>query len=217
MSFTLHIRLLGEFSLLCDDTPLATVNTPRLQSLLAYLVLHRGTPQPRQHLAFLLWPDSSEAQARTNLRNLIHQLRQALPQADEFLCAEGTTVQWRADAPFTFDVAEFENALAQGALQRAVDLYDGDLLPGCYDDWIAPERERLQLRYVSALERLIQQREAEQDYRAAIEAAQRLLCCDPLREKTYRWLMRLHAANDDRTGALSLSDLRHNAATRIGR
>jgi len=92
MSSTLHIRLLGEFSLLCDDAPLTTVNTPRLQSLLAYLVLHRDVPQPRQQLAFLLWPDSSESQARTNLRNLIHQLRQALPQAN--------TVQWRPDAPF---------------------------------------------------------------------------------------------------------------------
>ena len=37
-------------------------------SLLAYLLFHRDTPQPRQHLAFLLWPDSSESQARTNLR-----------------------------------------------------------------------------------------------------------------------------------------------------
>src|SRR5512137_2355951 len=126
---TLRIRLLGEFSLFCDDAPLTAVNTPRLQSLLAYLVLHRDAPQPRQQLAFLLWPDSSESQARTNLRNLIHQLRQTLPQANAFLCAEDTTIQWRADAPFTLDVAEFENALTQGALQQAVDLYHGDLYP----------------------------------------------------------------------------------------
>ena len=76
---TLHIRLLGDFSLIYDGEPVASINTPRLHSLLAYLVLHRDAPQLRQHLAFLFWPDTSEAQARTNLRQLLHQLRHALP------------------------------------------------------------------------------------------------------------------------------------------
>ena len=51
----------------------------RLQSLLAYLVLHRATSVSRQRLAFLLYPDSTEEQARTNLRNLVYLLRKALP------------------------------------------------------------------------------------------------------------------------------------------
>jgi DNA-binding SARP family transcriptional activator len=48
----LHIQLLGEFRLIDGDTPVITVNTPRLQSLLAYLLLHAGAPQRRQHIAF---------------------------------------------------------------------------------------------------------------------------------------------------------------------
>jgi len=196
----LCIRLLGEFSLICNEASLTTVNTPRLQSLLAYLLLHRDTRQSRQHLAYLFWPGSSDAQARTNLRNLIHQLRQALPDAPKFLCTDGATIQWRPDAPCTLDVAEFENALALGALRQAVDLYHGDLLPACYDDWIAPERERLQQQYVGALRRLIQQLENEQDYRSAIAYTHRLLHCDPLHEATFRQLMRLYAESGDRTG-----------------
>ena len=43
----------------------------------------------------------------------------------------------------------------RGDLRRAVELYRGDLLPSCYDDWIAPERERLRRAYAAALERLI--------------------------------------------------------------
>ena len=35
--------------------------------------------QPREQLAFLLWPESIESQARTNLRQLLHHLRRALP------------------------------------------------------------------------------------------------------------------------------------------
>lgn len=69
---TLHIRLLGDFSLLYGDQPITSLNTTRLQSLLAYLILHRGSPQQRQHLAFLFWLDTTEAQARNNLRQLVH-------------------------------------------------------------------------------------------------------------------------------------------------
>ncbi|TME04140.1 MAG: hypothetical protein E6I80_18675 [Chloroflexi bacterium] len=68
---TLHIHLLGDFRLVSGETPVTTITVPRVQSLLAYLVLHRTAPQDRSHLAFLLWPDSTEAQAHTNLRQLL--------------------------------------------------------------------------------------------------------------------------------------------------
>jgi DNA-binding SARP family transcriptional activator/predicted ATPase len=202
----LRIRLLGEFSLVYDDQPVTTVNTARLQSLLAYLVLHRDAPQPRHHLAFQFWPDSTEPQAHTNLRKLFHQLHQALPEADRFLCADTHTLQWHPDAPFTLDAADFENAIGQAhspqALRDAVALYRGDLLPSCYDDWILPERERLRQAFVEATERLIALLEDERDYRAAIGYAQRLLKHDPLQEAIYCHLMRLHALNGDRAAAL---------------
>jgi predicted ATPase/DNA-binding SARP family transcriptional activator len=202
----LHIHLLGEFSLVYGDQPVTTINTARLQSLLAYLVLHRDVPQPRYHLAFQFWPDSTEPQARTNLRKLFHQLHQALPDADRFLCADTHTLQWRLASSFSFDVADFENAIGQPAsstaLRGAVALYRGDLLPSCYDDWILPERERLCQAFVETVERLIALLENERDYRTAIGYAQRLLQHDPLHEATYRHLMRLHALNGDRAAAL---------------
>jgi DNA-binding SARP family transcriptional activator len=147
---SLDIHLLGLFRLLYDGRPISSVNTARLQSLLAYLVLHRNAPQSRCHLAFLFWPDSTEVQARTNLRKLLHDLRHALPDADLFLEVDVQTVRWRADAPFTLDVADFESAAARAdraeqtgepgslraALAQAVALYQGNLLPGCYSDWI---------------------------------------------------------------------------------
>src|SRR3954447_1398543 len=112
MPSTLHLGLLGDFSLVYGQEPVTSINTPRLHSLLAYLVLHRNAPQLRQHLAFLFWPDMSEAQARTNLRQILHQLRHTLPDANRFLYADANTVCWRTDTAFQFDVAEFEHALA---------------------------------------------------------------------------------------------------------
>ncbi len=182
------------------------MNSSRLQALLAYLVLHRHAPQPRRHLAFLLWPDSTEAQARTNLRNLLHTLRQALPDADRFLSADTHTLQWLSETPFTLDIADFETRVTQAststALREAVDLYQGELLPNCYDDWIQPERERLKERFVEGLERLVVLLEQQHDYRAAIRYAEHLLRQDPLREETYRLLMRLYAQSGDRLGVV---------------
>lgn len=220
----LHIRLLGDFLLLSDDSPVTTVSTPRLKSLFAYLVLHSSAPQSRNQIAFLLWPDTTEAQAQTNLRNLVFQLRRALPNSDLYIYTDSRTLGWRSDSPFTLDVAAFEKALYEvdkaggrggdegaaaqdskayiGLLQKAVDLYRGDLVPLCYDEWILPERERLSQSFVEAAGRLILLLEAQRDYGAAIKYAQRLLRHDPLREATYRDLMRLYALTGDRAAAL---------------
>src|SRR5262249_15850622 len=47
MTPTLHIQLLGRFGLTAEDAPLTTLDSPRLQALLAYLLLHRTAPHPR--------------------------------------------------------------------------------------------------------------------------------------------------------------------------
>jgi len=212
----LHIRLLGDFSLIYCDRQVTGLNSTRLQSLLAYLVLHRDVPQQRQHLAFLFWPDTTEAQARNNLRQLLHQLRQAFPEALHYLSADKHMVHWQLVTPFHLDVAEFEQALTladaatrqhdqhvlQVALEQADNLYRGDLLPGCYDEWIVPERERLRQRHQQALEHLLSLFEEQGDTGAAIRYAQRLIGLDPLSEDLYRRLMRLFALNKDRASAL---------------
>src|SRR6266496_2748143 len=96
---TLHIQLLGDFLLISGETPVTSVDMPRLQSLLAYLVLHRAAPQPRAHLAYLMWPDSTDAQALTNLRNAVHRLRHTLPNADAFLHVTRQGLQWQSARP----------------------------------------------------------------------------------------------------------------------
>jgi len=216
MTPTLHIQLLGGFRLTFDATPITTLDSPRLQALLAYLLLHRAAPHARAHLAFRLWPDTTEAQAHANLRTLLHRFRHTLPNADRFLHVDAQTVQWRSDARFTLDVAEVERALAQAeaaertgdhgmlrrAFERAVALYQGDLLPGCYDDWVLLERERLRQAFLAGLERLILLLEQVGEYAAAIGHAQQLVRHDPLHEATYQHLMRLHALSGDRASAV---------------
>src|SRR5260221_2769153 len=213
---TLHLRLLGDFSLLYNDQQVTNLNTTRLRSLLTYLVLHRDVPQQRQHLAFLFWPDATEAQARNNLRQLLHQLRQAFPDVEHFLFADAHILHWHPVTPCYLDVAAFEQTLTladaatrqhdqhalQAALEQADSLYRGELLPDCYDEWILPERDRLRQRHLQVLEQLLRLFEVQGDNVTAIRYAQRLLGLDPLSEDLYRRLMRLFALNNDRASAL---------------
>jgi len=211
----LHAQLLGDFGLFYNDAPIAGVRAPRLVSLLAYLLLHRHAPQSRQHLAFLFWPDSSEAQARTNLRQLVHHLRKVFPDIRRCLEVDASSLLWRPDVSLRLDVADFERAVGRAEdaalvepaeqrrmLEQAARAYGGDLLPHCYDDWLVAERARLRQRYASVLERLVYVLEEQREYARAAHVAQQLLQHDPLREESYRSLMRLYALSDDRARAL---------------
>jgi DNA-binding SARP family transcriptional activator len=216
-----RVSLLGGFSLVVGETSLTLI--PRIQSLLAYLALHRAAPQARSHLAFLLWPDSEEAQAHTNLRQLLYHLRQSLPHASQLVAVSRQSLRWQpaSELTITLDVEEFEQALKRAeqmgvrqALGQAVHLYRGDLFPNCYDEWIFPERDRLHQLFLQAAERLIALLEQERDYFAAITVAQHLLRLDSLHEAAYRQLMRLHALCGDRAAALRVY---HSCASRLER
>jgi DNA-binding SARP family transcriptional activator len=198
----LQIQLLGEFCLTYNGGRVTAVHSPRLRALLAYLIVHRGAPQPRQHLAFMFWPDSSEEQARTNLRNLVHLLRQALPHSDCCLRCEGQVLLWEPHVPYALDTVEFERAMEAGEYARAVALYSGDLLPECYGDWIMPERERLRQMYLLALEHQAQVSEEAREFEAALALAQQLLREDPLCESHCRRVLRLQMLGGNRAAAL---------------
>ena len=152
----LHVRLLGGLEVRLDGELVGGLDSARARSVLAYLVLHDlahdGSPVARQRLAFVLWPDSSEGQARTNLRHVLHTLRSAGPTLGRHLDVTPQTLRWRAGADFWVDVQAFEAALDRAdrpdaptsevvaALREAIGLYAGDLLEGFYDDWIVEDR-----------------------------------------------------------------------------
>jgi predicted ATPase/DNA-binding SARP family transcriptional activator len=212
MSVPLDVCLLGGFVLSKGSQPMNPLPTPRQQTLLAYLWLHRDPPPSRQQIAFQFWPDSTDAQAQTNLRQLLYRLRRDCPAVAEFLQADGQLLQWRFDAQCRIDVVEFEQLLAQAEtavaddaislLQTAVSLYHGDLFPDCYEEWIDPHRQRLRHSYAQALQQLITLLAAQHAFETAVPYAERLIAHEPLAESGYRQLMQLHALNQNRAAAL---------------
>jgi DNA-binding SARP family transcriptional activator len=212
----LRLEVLGGFRVNSGGEPARAVLSSRAQSLVAYLVLHAGDFVPRQRLAFSFWPDSTEAQARTNLRQLLHHLRLAWPESERQLENAGQNIRWRPDAIFSLDAAELELAVAEGttakargdteaairAFERAASLYKGELLAGLDDEWIEQERPRFRQAHERAVEALAALYEQAGDYSAAIRQAEALKTADPLSEAAWQKLIRLHAANGDRASAL---------------
>jgi DNA-binding SARP family transcriptional activator/predicted ATPase len=213
---SIRIHLFGNLRFTCDDVPVTTIGTNRLQSLLAFLILRAGRPQSREELASLLWPESTESQARTNLRQLLHHLRRALPASCSLLISDNHTLQWPRDPQCIVDADEFEQAVERAAeaakthnaaseraaLEAAASLCQDELARGLYDDWLTPVRERFRQQFASVLARLAALSEERGDFHCAIQYAERLVAQDPLREVHHQLLIRLHIRNHDRASAV---------------
>ena len=216
MAAQIQIELLGEFHITSGGEALPGIDTPRLRSLLAYLVLHQGKSLQRARIAFLFWPESTEKQALTNLRHQLHKLRHALPDDEAFLKVETKSLTWLSGAPSTLDIDVFrkhlcaadeaaqkgEGKLGQQALVRAVESYTGELMPGVYEQWVEDERDDLAQAYAGALAKLIALHEDLREYGAATGFAKKLRLHEPTRESTYGKLIRLALLSGDRAAAM---------------
>ncbi|HET9664140.1 MAG TPA: BTAD domain-containing putative transcriptional regulator, partial [Burkholderiales bacterium] len=207
----LELRLLGRFQARCSSGRLVALTTRKARALLAYLALHAGQAQSRDKLISLLWSDRAERQGRDSLRQALTTLRRGLgSERVALLTVDGDAITVEP-AAVEVDASRFEQLLAAGMpeeLERAVELYRGDLLDGlgvrdpAFEDWMYAERERLHGRAVEALSKLLaHQAEAAAPERAMATAA-RLLRFDPLQETAHRALMRLYMERGQRGLAL---------------
>jgi len=197
----LQVRLLGEAEIILDGRRLRAFNSLRLQRFLALIAIRRNL-QHRSRLAFELWPDSDERQARTNLRKLLHDFRHSLPDISEFVEIDTETVRWIPTGSSEVDVRRFRDAMATGDLELAARLYSGDLLPACYDDWVLDERAKLRAEAHGALGRLAEEAAGRDDHKATVRYAQRVIDLEPTDEVAVRLQMEAHLALGDRGAAL---------------
>lgn len=210
------VRLFGKLAVRVGPLDVEAVAGRRTKELLGYLLLFRDRPHHREVLAGTLWPESSTGQSRKYLRQALWHLR-ALDDGDT-TCPVELDGDWIAvrSADVWLDVAELETAFTpvqatpgekidEGQaqrLERAVTLYRGDLLEGCYQDWCLYERERLKATFIAVLERLLGYCEAAGLAEKGLAYGEELLRREPAHERAHWRLMRLHYLAGDRTGAL---------------
>lgn len=198
----LEVRLLGAVDVILDGHRIGAFDSSlRLQRFLTLIALRREA-QHRSRLAFELWPDSHERQARTNLRRLLHDFRRCLPDVDDFVAIDDEVVRWLPGGQSRVDVLQFRDAVGAGDLELASRLYTGELLPACYEDWVLDERERLRAEAHRVLAQLADEAAQRADHGAMIRHAQAIQHLEPTDEAAARIQMEAFLALGDKGAAL---------------
>lgn len=203
-----RIELFGGLRATRGDRVLTRFRTQKTAALFAYLAFYSRRTHPRELLIELFWPEDDPETGRHKLSVALSSLRRELEPpgvADgAVLVTERFSAGLNSDAVAS-DVREFETGLAAAAraddptdrasrLIQAIDLYQGDLLPGYYEDWALREQERLQAIYLQALRQLIEHYQGVDDLERAAGYLTRLVDAEPTNEAAHRELIQLWAA-----------------------
>ncbi len=197
------LRLLDRFALVgstpSPDLPLG------LQRLVAFLALHG--PAHRGVTAGTLWPDVPDQQALACLRTAVWRVGKLLP---DLVLTEGQTL--RLSATVEVDSRRQED-VAVALLRHGVDdpdwlraglpcLWPGELLPGWYDDWVVPERDRLTQLRLHAMEKAARLFTERRELDVAVELALEAVRTGPLRETANATLIAAYVAEGNVADAI---------------
>lgn len=210
----LKILLLGPPAILDDDKPL------KIQRRQARLLLYYLAGQPdgvsRGDLISRFWRETSEADARKNLRELLSKLRNELPDP-EVICTDQDRIWLDFDKAYSdlqqfikllqpaivyFGKSQKQSALSENIadnLEKAVSLWRspyfleglGDLSSNFLDDWIQSKSNSLEYYRLQSLERLADHFSSTGDLDKAILYLNKALESDPLDEHLQEYLLAL--------------------------
>lgn len=203
----LEASLFGKFDVRLDGKP-TIIPSRAAQSLCAYLFLHPGTPHRREKLAALLWPDTSDENARRSLRQELWRIRKAL--GSEYLCVDDFTIAFNVSSDYWLDATVLEKGCNDGGplqdVMDAVSAYQGELLPGFYDEWVVLERERFQAVFEQQMQRLLSSFVGEERWSDILTWGEKWIALGHSPEPAYRAMMQAYAAMGDMSKVASTYD-----------
>jgi predicted ATPase/DNA-binding SARP family transcriptional activator len=218
MNETCRVELLGGLCVRLGERLITRFRSQKTGALLAYLAFYRERMHPREVLIDLFWPSGTLETGRQSLSVALSSLRRLLEppgtptgavlRADRRLV--GLNPTW-----VSTDVASFEALWEQAQqarppaerrllLTNALEIYQGALLPGFYDEWLLSEQERLAHAFFEAARALAALLESDGERDRAMDVCRRIVTIDPLREGAHRDLMRLLAESGQTAAAQRL-------------
>lgn len=199
----LQIYLLGQFKLKTDDQRI-DLPVRSAQSLLAFLVINAGIKHRRERLASLLWPETSEENARSYLRQALWRIRKALESGvlspEDYLQINDVEVLFDEHSDYWLDVQVLLGSIDNLSVEQIINivgLYRGELLPGFYEDWVMMERDRLQAAYHQKMNLLLEKLIQGERWNEAVQWAEQWIRLDNAPEPAFRMLMYAHAGLGD--------------------
>ena len=204
LSITFRLETFGGLAL--TDGLGAMVSTQRRRLALLALIAAAGRRGiSRDRVLAYLWPESSTANARHALEQLLYALRRQLDPS-LFLGVDPVRLNQQV---VTSDVVDFDEACERGDVAAAASLYRGPFLDGFYladaaefERWVETERARLTQRYATCLQQLARHASEAGDAVAAIAHWKKLVVLDPVSSHATLGLMTALADAGERAEAI---------------
>lgn len=209
--YALSVQTLGPFVVWRGDEAVAAGDWRRekARQIFQLLLTYRRQWFYREQIVDHLWPHLTPDAAERDFKVALSALHRAL-EPDRargvlpfFVSRRGSVYGLNPMARVAVDADDFERLAASDdmdQLRQALALYQDDYLPdSLYEDWAAAERQRLRHLYLVTAERLARHLLQAGARDEAFQVCQTLLARDNCWEAAYRLLMRIYAAQENRT------------------
>lgn len=181
----LQLGLLGSWQAWLDGTPLPPLPTRHARVLLARLALAHPHSVHRSTLLHDIFPHAPQDAAARHLRTTLYYARRTLAP---ILVSTHEAIGLAHNIKIVVDVHTFDKA-SKGTtineLLEAVELYRGVFLGKHGDGWAGSEADRLHIRYIDTLRRLVTLAQAGGAWEVVITASQKILAEEPWDAQTH--------------------------------
>jgi DNA-binding SARP family transcriptional activator/tetratricopeptide (TPR) repeat protein len=197
----LHLQVLGPVRVRLGDEVRELASRRSAATVVALAVKPVWS---RRELADLLWPDKPHKTARTNLRGVLHGLREALPGR---VTGTRSEVRWETVDGDVVDLHALRDALDAGRPPSTVaTLAEGLAVDSdAFDAWLEAVRGHLDAARVRALTLLAGHATERRDHATAEALLRRALSLEPRSEALYRELIAVLLASGRRAAVDALS------------
>ena len=211
----LTIKVLGPVEIFRDPSKLFAADawtTRRSRDIFCYIATRKNHRVPKDVLIEAFWGDEDLAAVEKNFHPTISHIRKALNSRQDikqnFIVFRDGAYQLNPEYTYSIDsndflefIASAENSKRQkdaaglrSALESAYQVYRGEFMEGCYDDWAEEQRIHFQEQFVRVLNGLAKLSVSESRWNDALKYANETLQLDPYREDLHRLVMKVLAA-----------------------
>ena len=184
----------------CEDW-----SSDKALKLFKYFLINRNKEIYNEEIVEIFWPEIDPEIGTKRLYNTIYLLRKNIGLKD-ILVNKTTSYKFNNKYSCWIDWEHFEKLYNKcrsnnsiETLKKAVDLYQGDLLPGLrYEYWVEDVRTNLREKYLDIIYKLSEELYLKNEYNEALKYIKKVLSKDLYREEYYELLMNILA----RTGKI---------------
>jgi DNA-binding SARP family transcriptional activator len=213
-----RLEVLSGFTLALDGREVPLAMGP--QRLIALLAIQRR-PVLREHVAGMLWPDTSIGRAAGSLRSALWRVQQLGGGRVVWTTRSHVGLAHRVAVDVTDMIAQAGRLLDASAPCEPGDLdyrpLTRDLLPDWYEDWVVVERERIRQLRLHALEAVCDRLTSLRMFGSAVQAGLAAVAGEPLRESAHRILIEAYLAEGNVAEAIrQYASYRHTLYDELG-